>query len=249
MAQLLILNYHNILPDESARSNHGPFDLTRSAFLDQLNLIARLELPVISITQWLSGETKAQLAIALTFDDGYKSHANIVAPELKSRQFPATFFPSVTLIGQPGFLLWDDLRKIQESQFEIQSHGLHHVHFTRLSDQNLRRELAQSKEHLEHALGRPIRQLALPFGAYTNGTLSLAKEYYQTILTTRSLINMDPRALILHRFNTKSSTTIDTLTKLLQRQPDTLRHRRLSSAGAHFVHRLTSLVVRMRRMP
>jgi peptidoglycan/xylan/chitin deacetylase (PgdA/CDA1 family) len=48
----------------------------------------------------------------------------------------------------------------------IGSHGVMHEHLTRLSDEELRRELSESKQELEDELGRPCPEFAYPYGEH-----------------------------------------------------------------------------------
>jgi peptidoglycan/xylan/chitin deacetylase (PgdA/CDA1 family) len=63
-------------------------------------------------------------------------------------------------------MAWDELRAHAERGVGIGSHGVSHAHLARLSDDELRRELTDSKAALEDELGRPCRELAYPYGEH-----------------------------------------------------------------------------------
>ena len=114
---------------------------------------------------WQSGVGRlAGRSVVLTFDDGYASHFELVAPLLVRHRFSGTFFISVGLVGRPGYLTWDQLRKLAFLGMEIGSHGMSHTPLTQLSLADLTRELVESKTRLETQLGIPVRSLAAPGG-------------------------------------------------------------------------------------
>ena len=61
-------------------------------------------------------------------------------------------------------LSWDELRRLQDAGWEIGSHACSHPYLTRLGDDELERELGESRRRLETELGRPCRSLAYPYG-------------------------------------------------------------------------------------
>ena len=63
-------------------------------------------------------------------------------------------------------LRWDELRALSERGVEIGSHTVGHVHLTRLRDDELDRELRDSRAQIEDELGLACRYLAYPFGEH-----------------------------------------------------------------------------------
>ena len=61
-------------------------------------------------------------------------------------------------------MTWDELRALAERGVEIGSHTLTHPHLPLLSDEELLRELGDSREQFEAELNRPCRYLAYPYG-------------------------------------------------------------------------------------
>ena len=61
-------------------------------------------------------------------------------------------------------MTWDDLRDAAERGVEIGSHTLSHPHLPRLHDDELERQLRESRAKIEDELGRVCRFLAYPFG-------------------------------------------------------------------------------------
>ncbi len=113
--------------------------------------------------------------VVLTFDDGYASHFDIVASLLLRYRFRGTFFVAVDLIGRPGYVTWEQLRKLAFLGMEIGSHGMSHEPLTTLTPEQVEYELMASKRVLEEQLGVPILSLAAPRGFWNGKIAETAK--------------------------------------------------------------------------
>lgn len=114
--------------------------------------------------------------VRASFDDAFRSAA-AVFPELRRMGIPVQVFACTGYArdGAPlriselegddphqlATLTWDELREI-----DVGSHGVTHAHLTRLSDEELRRELVESKRQIEDELGRPCPDFAYPYGEH-----------------------------------------------------------------------------------
>ena len=149
-----------------------------AAFERQLRFLVRLYRPV----------TAAEIVHArgrllhVTFDDAFRS-VDAALPTLERLGVPATVFACTDLADEglplaipelaaeaaahPGELSthpWERLRELTDRGVEIGSHACSHPHLTRLGDDELDRELRESRARLEDELQRPCRFLAYPFG-------------------------------------------------------------------------------------
>jgi peptidoglycan/xylan/chitin deacetylase (PgdA/CDA1 family) len=89
--------------------------------------------------------------------------------------------------GDMGTMDWEQLRALADRGVEIGSHTVSHPHLTRLSDQELDRELRDSRDHLEDELGRPCRYLAYPYGEDDRRVYAAAqKAGYEAAFTLKS---------------------------------------------------------------
>jgi len=99
---------------------------------------------------------------------------------------------------------WDEI-KIMDAHplVTIGSHGIHHITSSKLTDDELRRELADSKRLLEEHLGHPVKHLAFPFGgaqAVGEREFECARACgYVTAVTTRNANLFPAHAHALHR--------------------------------------------------
>ncbi len=115
----------------------------------------------------------------MTFDDAYRSVENVL-PALDRMGVQATIFASSRfadaaaplavpeLASQPETELltmgWDELREHAARGVAIGSHTVSHPHLPRLGDDEIERELRESRERIETEIGRRCRFLAYPYG-------------------------------------------------------------------------------------
>jgi peptidoglycan/xylan/chitin deacetylase (PgdA/CDA1 family) len=164
---------------------HEVADPARFAeFLDQL--LAEYE--VLSLQDWLTAPSANRTQLTLTFDDGYASWHEFVAPLLEERGLPAVFFVSSGLVGLRGSearefartrlrrrqeLTFISARELEDlarhPRFEIGGHTVTHADLGRITDPHVARgEIAGNQERLEDLVGAPVRWFAYPFGNHAN---------------------------------------------------------------------------------
>lgn len=105
--------------------------------------------------------------VVLTFDDGYEDNYTVVFPLLHRYGFVGAFFVVTTSVGTRDHLTPAQIREMAEAGMEIQSHGVHHVDFSRLSLAQARSELVQSRKTIEGWTGHPVMFFAYPAGRYS----------------------------------------------------------------------------------
>lgn len=109
--------------------------------------------------------------------------------------------------GRALFMGWDGVRRLVEAGMDIGSHAHDHRKLSDLSDDDQRRELAESKRILEHETGREIATLAYPFGwpgTYDERTIQLARDAgYRVAFSSKEGVNRpgETRPFELRRLN------------------------------------------------
>jgi peptidoglycan/xylan/chitin deacetylase (PgdA/CDA1 family) len=172
--QPVVLCYHAV-------SNTWPHQLAVSpeVFEQQLASLIRRGFRPVSAERTMSGRGKV---FHVTFDDAYASVAGVV-PTLAKLGVPATVFvcSDFAETGRPldipelaaearvhphelRTMNWDQVLDLVEGGVEIGSHTLSHAHLTQLGDDELGRELRESRERIETQLGRSCRFVAYPYG-------------------------------------------------------------------------------------
>ncbi|MBM4073080.1 MAG: polysaccharide deacetylase family protein [Planctomycetes bacterium] len=152
-------------------------------FFRKLCLMLRNRFRVMSLAEAMDMNRQGQpfpaRSVVITFDDCY--HNNLwAARTLAEYGLPACFFmPSGYVDTERVFpwdaglrsmpnLSWADVREMAALGHEIGSHTVNHVDMAKVSDDEARRELAESKRTIEEHVGQPVRWFAFPFGGKAN---------------------------------------------------------------------------------
>ena len=169
----LVLCYHAICDGW----NH-PLAVDAGTLERQLRLLLRGGLAPAGAREILFNRGRS---FHVTFDDGYRNVASAI-PVLERLEIPATVFVCTGYARDGRRLVipeladqdcggdhlltmtWDAVRELAERGVEIGSHSVSHPHLHQLTDVEVRRELADSREEIETELGRPCRFLAYPYG-------------------------------------------------------------------------------------
>ncbi len=126
----------------------------------------------------------AAKTVAITFDDAFRSVAELAFPILARAGMPGTVFVPTAFAdsGRPlhwagidhwsdgsyaselAGLTWEELRGLVDAGWEIGSHTRSHPRLTELDDDALAAELEQSRASCERETGQPCRSLAYPYG-------------------------------------------------------------------------------------
>lgn len=130
---------------------------------------------VVPLRETLNGASNG--AIAITFDDGYRDNLTVALPLLEKFNLPMTLFAVAGFAGSDGYLSEAELRDISKHPLvTIGAHGLWHRHFNRITPQEARFELTESRRLLEDATGAPVDLMAWPYGECNPEVEQLAAE-------------------------------------------------------------------------
>jgi len=137
--------------------------------------------------------------VIVTFDDAFVNLLDNSLPVLEEMKIPATIFVVVGNLGDiPRWRMPEGHPEAKEllmtaeqitavaknPLFRIGSHTLTHPDLTQIPNQQVQKELIQSKKQLERLLGISIEDVALPYGAYNQDTIRIAQAAgYKRIFT------------------------------------------------------------------
>lgn len=188
LARIPILMYHDILPKKEVS-----WDVTPEELEEHFQLLKSEGVTPISIDDLMvhlrTGTPLPEKPVVLTFDDGYKGHYEYVYPLLKKYGYPAVFSIYTDGItnntGRPK-ATWEQIREMAKDPLvTISAHSVTHpLDLTKLPDEQLQKEVVESKKTLELYLGIPIHYFTYPVGKYDERVAQLvASSGYQMALT------------------------------------------------------------------
>lgn len=106
--RVLVLAYHNIVPDEATPSGDLANHLPRSRFAAQLDVLRSTHDIVPLEASLEKPRSGSKPRVAITFDDAYLGAVTLGIEELVRRRMPATIFVAPAFLGGRSFW-WDAL--------------------------------------------------------------------------------------------------------------------------------------------
>lgn len=196
-----ILMYHVI----GHRPAGAPFPqlwTSPRAFRAQLRGLALRGYRAITLTRamaaWRRGAAVPRHPVVLSFDDGYRSDATVVAPLLRRRGWPGVLDLAIRNAGAGGISV-PRLRGLVREGWEIDSHSVDHPDMTTLGPRRLRWELVRSRRWIQRVLGVRARFFCYPAGRFDAAVLRAVRadgyEGATTELPGRADRRSDPWAL------------------------------------------------------
>jgi peptidoglycan/xylan/chitin deacetylase (PgdA/CDA1 family) len=180
----VILMYHRV-GIEGALPIEGDYALPSGLFARHARGLSSAGCRVVPLDAVRSGLPPGR-SVILTFDDGYDTDEAVALPLLRDLGLPAAFFVSPALVGLPGHLDWPGVRRLSEAGMHVGSHGLDHTLLGGLPEDELARQLSDSRRMLEDHLGQPVGTLSLPGGSGGGQVVRRAIEAgYRLVLGSR----------------------------------------------------------------
>ncbi len=181
MSEVTVLFYHSISDDAS-----DPYAVSPAMFQKQMTLLQKRAniVPLTDVVAYAKGERPVgseKPVVAITFDDGYATFATNTLPILKKLSVPSTLFvcadPDQKELGNAEPLLTraELVALGSEPLVALGSHAFTHRKLTALSDEHVKRELADSKRFVEEITKTPCRFVAYPKGAFDERVKRLAE--------------------------------------------------------------------------
>jgi peptidoglycan/xylan/chitin deacetylase (PgdA/CDA1 family) len=199
-----VLMYHAISGDDStAQSAYYKVTTRPEVFGLHMRLLHEGGYQVVGIEKGLDifrqHGIKTRKLVVLTFDDGFRDFYTQALPVLGKYGFGATMYVPTSFIGESPLnfrgkdcMTWAEVRECRKAGIEFGSHTVTHPKLYELSEENIRRELEESKSELEIKLGEPVNSFAYPF-AFPGGDAGFVTRFksllraagYHSNVTTR----------------------------------------------------------------
>ena len=127
--------------------------------------------------------------LAITFDDAWRDTLELALPVLAKRGLSATVFAAVDFAvsaesGKP-FIRPGELRELGDAGHEVGCHSWSHRELPDVPDEELGRELLDSRRWLEDVVGRRVVTFAYPRGAYDERSVAIVRREYESAVTIR----------------------------------------------------------------
>ncbi|WP_165784601.1 polysaccharide deacetylase family protein [Solitalea longa] len=141
------------------------------------------DIPKYTIENWFNGKKSAT---CLTFDDWSSGHGPIVVNNLIERKCPATFFVTQNNNGLGGGYV--QMQKAAQHGLEIGNHTLSHPDLTKLTSDDLKKEVSGTQASLSKETNSEVSTLAYPYGPYNDQVIEEVKKHH---IAARGVIDIN----------------------------------------------------------
>lgn len=221
---LRALAYHSIIN----KNSKDLWSLDIELFKEHISFFKKIN--VLSSDMLLKNEIDD--GIIITFDDGYKDNIEIAAPLLIDNNIPFTIFVVTDFIRKNNkkFMNEFDLKKLSKNQLvNIGSHSKSHPRLTQCNDNDLKKEIFESKKYLEDILGKEVNKFAYPHGIFNQRVVDQVKNanYKLAFSSHYDVIKQKDNKFYLNRNEIWNSDNLTTLKSKINGDWDWLKYRKL----------------------
>ena len=162
---ILSLMYHRFNENKYPSTN-----IRMDVFDKQMKLIKELGYefydPGLFINDF--NKPKSEKKILITIDDGFKSFYNEAWPYLKKNKIPFILFVSTEPVGKNGYMTWDEIKEIDESEIGYIGHHSHtHEYLIDMTEQEFINDIETATKIFNKKLGYVPSIFSYPFGEYS----------------------------------------------------------------------------------
>ncbi len=184
--EIPIFMYHHIDYSNPDQKTASYLAVSLKKLQNQLDLIQNLDYTTINFQNIENGEIPEK-PIILTFDDAYNDFYIKAFPELKKRNMTAVMYLPSNKLDTEGYMTLKQIKELRGNNIEIGSHSLNHANLGSLDEENLRKEIFESKHFLEKLTDQKVLSFCYPYGIYNSHIRSLLEEAgYKYGLTTKT---------------------------------------------------------------
>ena len=173
---IVTLMYHRF--DES---KYPSTNIQMDIFEKQIEIIEKLDATFINpkdLDSEFSKVHKTKL-ILLTIDDGFFSFYNNAWPFLKSKKIPFILFISTREVGKFGYMSWNQIREIQNSNIGvIGNHSHSHDYLVDFNNEKIKKDIDQSIKIFKKEIGYNPTYFSYPFGEYSSDFINIIKNNF-----------------------------------------------------------------------
>ncbi len=162
---VLSLMYHRFNENKYPSTN-----IKMDIFHQQMLMIKSLDYEFYNPKLFLSEfqKPKKEKKILITIDDGFKSFYTEAWPYLKKNKIPFILFVSTEPIGKNGYMDWDEIKEIEQSEFGYIGHHSHtHEYLIDVSYPEFVNDIETATKIFKKNLGYTPPIFSYPFGEYS----------------------------------------------------------------------------------
>ena len=162
---ILSLMYHRFNENKYPSTN-----IRMDIFHKQIEIIKNLNYnfydPKLFIEEF--NKPKKEKKILITIDDGFKSFYTEAWPYLKKNKIPFILFVSTEPVGKNGYMNWDEIKEIDNSEFgQIGHHSHTHEYLIDMSEDEFIDDIETASKIFKNKLGYSPPIFSYPFGEYS----------------------------------------------------------------------------------
>ena len=168
---IIVLMYHHIYKYDETCDLGKPLYVDPEKFSKQMDFLLRHKYTPITLEElsksYKNGVFKLpKKSVLITFDDGWLDNYTKAFPILKEKNIKANIFISCNFIGQKNCMTWDQVLEMKNcGLISFGSHTVNHpTDIQTLDDNDILKELKESKKLLEEKLNIKIDSFAYPSG-------------------------------------------------------------------------------------
>lgn len=149
----------------------------KEAFITSLALC--LSTLIFSLQTHSSEKDIQSGAVSFGFDDGYEAVYRYALPLFKKYKMVGTAYITTGVVGQPGYMTWEQIHELENEGWEISAHSVNHPVMEKMSLEEARNEALQSLKTLRDHGFNDVNGFAFPYGSYTWQVIAeLAKSFH-----------------------------------------------------------------------
>ena len=196
---VLSIMYHRFNEDKYPSTN-----IQMKVFNQQMLMIKDLGYSFYKAKNFLDefSKPKNEKKILITIDDGYKSFYTEAWPYLKKNKIPFILFVSTEPIGKTGYMNWDEIKEIEESEIGYIGHHSHtHDYLIDESYEKFVKDIETATKIFRNNLGYVPSIFSYPFGEYSKEMKDYIAENFELSFGQHSgVIDINKNKFELPRF-------------------------------------------------
>lgn len=179
-----ILMYHHIENlSQATIEGHTKLTVGDNFFDEQMQYLTSRGYTSISLQDLVNAvyahQSVPSKSFVVTMDDGYADWYTYAFPILKKYHVIGNLFIISGLVGNPGYLTWNQLKEMASSDIiRVYNHTWSHIALGSASRDKIEFEMTTSQSELQSELGKPINIMAYPNGSFSPLAISVLQEQH-----------------------------------------------------------------------